>query len=95
MTDRKDSLGRKIPNYDRSAVNKRAAATVKETQGEDFHSRNGTDGGRARKRGYFGTLKDNGQTEKLKELSHQAVESRKAKAELRKHNEVEGVQDRD
>lgn len=55
MTEvRRDKLGRKIPVYDRAAVE----ARKKEKYGEDFHRRIGTMGGKQRTRGYFGYLKD-------------------------------------
>lgn len=80
MTVRRDKLGRRIPDFDRSAASKKSAETAKEKYGSDFHARNGADGGKYRGRGYFGHLKDEGKTEELKALSHQAHEVKAAKA---------------
>lgn len=49
--------------------------TMKEKYGPDFHSRNGAVGGRARKRGYFGRLKDEGKLDELRQLSKQGAET--------------------
>lgn len=94
MDERKDKLGRVIPNFDRSAANKKGAATKKEKDA-DFYPRIGANGGRARKRGYFGILKDQGETDKLKELAHRgAVKSNEIQAEKRKeHDSEEGKGD--
>lgn len=62
MTDRFDKLGRRIPQFDRSAAGAKGAQTQKEKHGNDFHARHGAAGGRKRTRGYFGTLKDSGDT---------------------------------
>ena len=75
-----DKLGRKIPEFDRSAANKKGAATRKEIYGTDTHSRAGSVGGRVRTRGYFGKLKDDGQTEELKKLSQKGLEARRSHA---------------
>lgn len=79
MAERRDKLGRRIPDYDRSAANKRGNATKKEKYGNDYHARIGADGGRHRGRGYFGKLKDEGKTKELKTLSEQALKARKIK----------------
>lgn len=71
MSNRRDKLGRRIPDFDRSAANKKAAKTQKEKYGPNHHARIGTSGGRARKRGYFGNLKDT-DPEALKEISRRA-----------------------
>lgn len=57
MEEKRDKLGRRIPQFDRSAAGKKSAKTQKEKYGPDFHSRIGADGGRKRTRGYFGKLK--------------------------------------
>jgi len=75
-----DKLGRKIPEFDRSAANKKGAVTRKELYGTDTHSRAGSVGGRVRTRGYFGKLKDDGQTEELKKLSQKGLEVRRSHA---------------
>lgn len=62
MTERFDKLGRRIPQFDRSAAASKGAKTQKEKYGNDFHTKHGTAGGRKRTRGYFGTLKDAGDT---------------------------------
>ena len=90
MAERKDKLGRRIPEFDRSAANKKAAATSKERRGDDFHSRIGADGGRNRSRGYFGILKDQGKTEELKNIAHRgAVKSNQIQAEKRREHDSE------
>ena len=76
MADRLDSLGRRIPKFDRSAAAKKAQQTNKEKYGDDFHSNNGTNGGRASKRGYFGTLKDAGKEDVLKAIGKKAANKR-------------------
>lgn len=80
MPIRRDKLGRRIPEFDRSAASKKSAETAKEKYGPDFHARNGAAGGSHRGRGYFGQLKDEGKTEELKALSHQANEVKAQKA---------------
>ncbi len=70
MSKQFDILGRRIPQYDRSAAGKRGAITRKEKYGDDFHKRIGSDGGSNRKRGYLGTLKDEGRTTELAEIAH-------------------------
>ena len=75
-----DSIGRRIPEFDRSAANKKAAKTRKEKHGTDDHARAGAIGGRRRTRGYFGKLKDEGNDTELKRLSKQAQEARKKKS---------------
>ena len=74
-----DKLGRKIPEFDRSAANKKGAQTRKEKHGADIHSRIGRVGASLGTRGYFGKLKDDGKTEELKALSRKAVEERERK----------------
>lgn len=51
------------------AGTKKGAETRKEKYGADYQSRIATNGGRKRTRGYFGYLKDTGQTKILKEVS--------------------------
>lgn len=49
MTEvRRDKLGRRIPEFDRSAANKKAAQTRKEKHGSTFNARIGALGGSAR-----------------------------------------------
>lgn len=74
---RYDKLGRKIPEFDRSAANKKGAQTRKEVHGTDVHSRIGSMGARLRTRGYFGKLKDEGKDDELKKLSQKGVETRR------------------
>lgn len=69
MKDRFDSLGRKIPNFDRSASGRKANKTRKERRGSNFDKKTGIMGGRKRTRGYFGQLKDQGKTDELKKIS--------------------------
>ena len=63
-----DKLGRRIPEFDRSAAGRKSAQTQKEKYGNDFHARIGADGGRRRTAGHFGKLK-NENPEALQELS--------------------------
>ena len=63
-----DKLGRRIPEFDRSAAGRKSAKTQKEKYGNDFHARIGADGGRRRTAGNFGKLKDN-DPEALQEIS--------------------------
>lgn len=74
---RVDKLGRRIPEFDRSAANKKAAATRKEKYGANIHSRIGSMGARIGTRGYFGKLKDEGKIDELKALSQKGIENRK------------------
>lgn len=66
MKLRKDSLGRRIPQYDRSAAAKKGALTRKEKDGEDIFVRLGSYGDHSRNRGYLGKLKDEGREEEIK-----------------------------
>lgn len=75
--ERLDKLGRKIPEFDRSAANKKGAQTKKENYGRDKHSRDGSMGGRVGTRGYFGKLKDEGDTKELKKLSEKGIAARR------------------
>lgn len=79
MEDRRDKLGRRIPQFDRSAAGKKAMETLKEKNGTDYPKRIGTNGGRKRTRGYLGRLKDEGKTEELSTIAKNAREIRKAK----------------
>ena len=74
---RLDKLGRRIPEFDRSAANKKGAHTRKEKDGPDIHSRIGSMGASLGTRGYFGKLKDEGKTDELKKLSAKGVETRR------------------
>jgi len=76
---RVDSLGRKIPTFNRSAAGKKAAQTRKERYGSDIHARIGRLGGNSRTRGYFGKLKDEGKTDELKKISEEAIKAKKQK----------------
>lgn len=78
MTEKRDKLGRRYPDLDRSAIVKKSEATKKEKYGTDFHKRVGAVGGSKRKRGYFGLLKDQGKLDELKALSHQGNEKSNA-----------------
>lgn len=79
MSERRDKLGRRIPDFDRSAAGKKSAKTQKEKYGDDYHKRIGTRGASMRTRGHFGKLKAEGKTAKIKAYSKEAVEARKAK----------------
>lgn len=68
MAERFDKLGRRIPEFDRSAAGKKAAATNKEKD-EHHYNKLGTAGGKRRTRGYFGKLKDEGRIEELRKVS--------------------------
>lgn len=73
---RYDKLGRRIPEFDRSAANKKGAKTRKENHGADVHSRVGRMGASLGTRGYFGKLKDEGKLDELKALSQKGIETR-------------------
>ena len=77
---RVDSLGRKIPTFDRSVAGKKAAQTRKERYGSDIHARVGRLGGNSRTRGYFGKLKDEGKTDEIKKISEEAVKAKRQKS---------------
>lgn len=79
MSERRDKLGRRIPDFDRSAAGKKGMETQKEKYGPNHPSRIGTIGGHKRTRGHFGKLKDEGREEELKALSEKANAARKAK----------------
>lgn len=78
-----DKLGRKIPQFDRSAAAKKAVKTKEKKYGPNHSSRVAALGGRKRTRGYFGKLKDEGDTDTIKKLASEAGkksgEARKAK----------------
>lgn len=80
---RVDSLGRKIPTFNRSAAGKKAAQTRKERYGSDIHARVGRLGGNSRTRGYFGKLKDEGKTDELKKISEEAIKAKRQKSKKR------------
>lgn len=88
MADRLDKLGRRIPQFDRSAAGKKSAKTQKEKYGPDHHSRIGTNGARKRTRGYFGKLKDEGKTAELSSIAKEARQARTAKEAAR--NQTDG-----
>lgn len=68
---------------------KRSEKTKKEKYGPDYHARIGATGGRARKRGYFGRLKDEGKLEELKALAKKGSEKGNAtKSERAKSKRV-------
>lgn len=76
MVEKRDKLGRRIPQFDRSAAGKKAMQTLKEKNGADYPKRIGTAGGSKRTRGHFGKLKDEGDEEKLKSISKEATDAR-------------------
>lgn len=71
MVQRFDSLGRRIPDFDRKAAAKKAQKTREEKYGPDYNKRIGSLGARLGTRGYFGKLKDT-DPKKLKEISSKA-----------------------
>lgn len=79
MTDKVDSLGRKIPVFDRKAAAKKAAATRKERHGSDELRNAGSRGGKHRTRGYFGHLKDTGRSSIISEIAQKGAKSGQAK----------------
>lgn len=85
MTEKRDSLGRRIPTYDRSAQAKKAQANRKEREGDDVHARIGAIGGKRRARGYFGNLKDQGKTDELAAISRAASEKSRSRTPQEKH----------
>lgn len=93
-----DKLGRRIPEFDRSAAARKGAKTKKEKYGPDKHSRDGSLGARLGTRGYFGYLKAE-DPEKLKELAQQGAKrsnkiqrTRKVQTVVRGH-EAENTED--
>ena len=95
MAERRDKLGRRIPEFDRSAAGKKANQTRREKYGPDYDKRTGAAGGSKRTRGYFGKLKDEGKEAELKALSAQAtkksIEVRKAKKAERERSRGDGT----
>lgn len=79
MEEKRDILGRRIPQFDRSAAGKKAMETLKEKNGTDYPKRIGTNGGRKRTRGYFGRLKDEGKVDGLSAIAKNARQVRTAK----------------
>lgn len=68
-TVRYDRLGRRIPEFDRSAANKKGFQTKEKKYGKNYRTEFAAAGGRASTRGYFGKLKDEGKEDELKELA--------------------------
>jgi len=89
MEERRDKIGRRIPQFDRSAAGKKAMETLKEKNGTDYPKRIGLNGARKRTRGYFGSLKDKGKTEELTTIAKKAREVRTAK-EADAKNQADG-----
>ena len=75
MKERFDKLGRRIPDFDRSAASRKAAKTKKEKYGPDFYKRAGRVGGSRSKRGYFGRLKDEGKQAELQKIARKGAET--------------------
>lgn len=75
MTDKRDKLGRRIPQFDRVAAGKKASVTSKEKYGADVHKRNGIIGARLGTPGYFGKLKAEGKTAELKKLASEGAKA--------------------
>lgn len=86
MTEKRDKLGRRIPQFDRSEAGKRSAKTRKENHGNDTHARAGSLGGRARTRGYFGKLKDEGKIDELRKVTRKGAETTNAKRRAAKEH---------
>lgn len=74
---RLDKLGRRIPEYDRSAARKKGAETQRKRD-KDYFKKLATKGGHASKGGYFKTLAET-DPEALKAISRKAVEAKRAK----------------
>lgn len=73
MEQKRDKLGRRIPQFDRKAAAAKAQKTREEKHGTDFNKRIGSMGARLGTRGYFGKLKDT-DPDKLKKISQAASE---------------------
>lgn len=73
---RYDTLGRRIPTFDRKKAAQKAAKTAKERYGEDWHSLNMSKGGKKSfpNKGYARIKKDN--PEELKRISKEAAHKR-------------------
>lgn len=78
MVEKRDSLGRRYPDLDRSAIAAKGAQTKKEKYGSDYYAKLGAIGGRARTRGYLGKLKDEGKTSELATVIQKGIEKRRA-----------------
>lgn len=70
MAEKLDKLGRRIPQFDRSAVGRRNAKNMKEQYGPDYFSKLSRAADHSRNRGYFGKLKDEGRIEELRKVAH-------------------------
>lgn len=92
MTDRRDKLGRRIPQFDRSAAGKKASKTSKEKYGPDHHKRIGIIGARLGTPGYFGKLKAEGKTDELKKLSQAAIAKKREIARTKEISKPIGAQ---
>lgn len=69
MVIKRDSLGRRIPEFDRKAAGKKGHETRKKVYGDDYNARIGALGGSHRGRGHLGKLKDEGRTEELRTIT--------------------------
>lgn len=69
MVVKRDSLGRRIPQFDRKAAGQKGHQTRKEIYGDDYNARIGAIGGRNRTRGHFGKLKDEGKEDELRAIT--------------------------
>jgi hypothetical protein len=90
---KRDILGRRIPEFDREAANRKAQQTREERHGTDFNKRIAPSGGRHRGRGYFGYLRDT-DPEKLRDITSAAgqksAKTRSKKRNTNKRNTVSG-----
>lgn len=74
---RYDKLGRRIPDFDRSAANQKGVRTKRKSD-KDYFKKLAAKGGRASKGGYFKTLAET-DPETLKEISRKGIAAQKAK----------------
>lgn len=74
MTERRDKLGRRIPDFDRSAAAKKGVKTQRRKHGSDFHAKIGRIGGKHSHQRYFAKLKEEN-PELLKKIQARAVKN--------------------
>ena len=74
---KRDSLGRRIPEFDRSAANKKGVETQRRRD-KDYYKKFAKKGGHASKGGYFQKLKET-DPEALREIGRKAAQAKRDK----------------
>lgn len=72
-----------------SEGSRKAALTRKKNEGKNVFKKQGAKGGKHPKRGYFGTLKDEGRLEELKAVSIKGAQATNKIKETRKGEGIE------